>query len=217
MSRQTQPTGALDVHVIARRVWAVVIDYFILGLALGALFFLFSWIFPNSPLVTTVQGSPPVELGLSLLNAALFGLGLQSVLRPIYFIGLEGHWGQTIGKRILEIKVVSESTGRVAGLRAAIKRNLPRLVLSGFILLVWALGHIAPSSLYEGGPDYHLDAYDRLKSIFWSSTGLANYLRNDAIEDVWWVAGTVGLIAMTITRNKKRLGDMLAHTLVVRK
>ena len=68
VSTQTQQARPLDLQVIGRRILAVVIDYFILGLALGTLFFLFSSIFPNSPLVTAVQGSPPIELGRSLLS-----------------------------------------------------------------------------------------------------------------------------------------------------
>jgi len=193
MSTQTQ-ARPLDVHVIGRRIWAVVIDYFILGLALGTLFFLFSSIFPNSPLVTAVQDSPPVALGRSLLNAAVLGLVLQALLRPIYYIGLEGYWGQTIGKRIVRIKVVSERSGQVAGFRAVTKRNLPRVALSGFLLLVYVLGLIAPSGLPEG-----LDTADQLTTI------------------VWWATGVVGLIAMAVTQKNQRLGDKVAHTLVVRK
>jgi uncharacterized RDD family membrane protein YckC len=194
VSTQTQQAGPLDVQVIARRILAVVIDYFILGLALGALFFLFSSIFPNLPLVTAVQGSPPVGLGRSLLNAALFGVALQWLLRPIYFIGLEGYGGQTLGKRIVGIKVVSESTGQVAGFGVTIKRNLPRVVLSGFLLVVYVLGHAA-----SFGWSVEPDGIDQIETV------------------VWWVTGVAGLIAMTVTGKNQRLGDTAAHTLVVRK
>ena len=172
---------------------AVVIDYFILGLALGTLFFAFSLIFPNAPVVTAQQGNPPVELGRSLLDAALFGLALQWLLRPIYFIGLEGYGGQTVGKRILGIKVVSESTGQVAGFRAAIKRNLPRVALSGFLLVVYVLGHAS------FGWSVEPDGIDQIETV------------------IWWVTGVAGLIAMTLSGKNQRLGDMVAHTLVVRK
>lgn len=194
MSTQTQQARSLDVQVIARRILAVVIDYFILGLALGVLFFLFSSIFPNSPLVITVQGNPPVGLGRSLLNAALFGVALQWLLRPIYFIGLEGYGGQTVGKLILGIKVVSESIGQVAGFGATIKRNLPRLVLSGFLLVVYVLGHAA-----SFGSSVGPDGIDQIETV------------------VWWVTGIAGLIAMTLSGKNQRLGDMAAHTLVIRK
>jgi uncharacterized RDD family membrane protein YckC len=133
-----------------------------------------------------------VELGRSLLDAALFGLALQWLLRPIYFIGLEGHGGQTIGKRILGIKVVSASTGQVAGFGVAIKRNLPRLVLSGFLLVVYVLGLIGLPGLSVGP-----DATDQIATA------------------IWWVTGIVGLIAMTFSGKTQRLGDMVAHTLVV--
>jgi uncharacterized RDD family membrane protein YckC len=181
VSTQAQQARPLDIAAIDERFLAVVIDYFVLGLPLGMLFFLFSSIFPNSPLVSAVQGSPPVELGHSLLNAVLFGLALQWLLRPIYFIGLEGYGGQTVGKRIVGIKVVSESTGQVADFGAAIKRNVPRLVLSGFLLLVYVLG---------------LDASERVVVV--------------------WVAGIVGLVVMRFTGKNQRLGDKVAHTLVVR-
>ena len=197
MSTQTQRARPSDVHVIERRVLAVVIDYFILGLALGTLFFVFSSIFPNSAVVTEVQGSPPVELGRSLLNAALFGLALQWLLRPIYFIGLEGYGGQTIGKRILRIKVVSESTGQVTSFRAAIKRNLPRVALSGLFLLEYALALIGPSYSFEGLVTGDLIA--TTTSIIFVGTGI------------------VGLTAIALTGKNQRLGDMAARTLVVRK
>ena len=215
VSAQTQQARPLDVHVIDQMIWAIIVDYFVLGLALGMLFFVFSSIFPNSPLVIAHQGSPPVELGRSLQNAALFGLALQGLLRPIYFIALEGYGGQTLGKRIAGIKVVDERTSQVAGFRAAIKRNLPRVALSGFLLLVYVLALSAPSSSPEG-----LDAYDRLTSIVWADISIVDYLR-DAAEEIWsvvWAAtGIVGLLAMVVTRKKQRLGDIGAHTLVVRK
>jgi len=193
VSTQTQQARPLDVQVIGRRISAVVIDYFVLGIALGMLFWVFSLIFPNLPVVTAQQGTPPVELGRSLLDAALFGLALQGLLRPIYFIGLEGYDGQTIGKRIVGIKVVSESTGQVGGFGVAIKRNLPRLVVSGLLLVVYVLGYIGLSR-FSVGPD-----------------------ANDIETVIWGVTGIVGLLTMSFSGKTQRLGDMLARTLVVGK
>jgi uncharacterized RDD family membrane protein YckC len=216
VSTQTQQARPLDVQVIGRRISAVVIDYFILGIALGMLFWVFSLIFPNLPVVTAQQGTPPVELGRSLLDAALFGLALQWLLRPVYFIGLEGYGGQTIGKGILGIKVVSESTGQGGGFRTATKRNLPRVVLSVLFIPVYVLVHIiGPSGLPEG-----LDSAARLTSIVWADISIVDYLR-DVADDIWSLVlvatGIVGLLTMSFSGKTQRLGDMVAHTLVVGK
>ncbi|MDQ4001563.1 MAG: RDD family protein, partial [Actinomycetota bacterium] len=73
----------------------------------------------------------------------------------------EGYWGQTLGKKLLGIKVVREDTGAVPGVRAAAIRSVLRLV-----------------------------------------DGLFSYL--------------VAFIAVLASAKNQRLGDMAAHTLVVR-
>ena len=53
-----------------------------------------------------------------------------------YYIVLEGYWGQTLGKKLLGIKVVREDTGTVPGVRAAAIRSVLRLVDGIFSYLV---------------------------------------------------------------------------------
>jgi len=84
------------------------------------------------------------------------------VLVVLYYILLEGYWGQTVGKMLLGIKVVREGTGDVPGFGAAALRTFLRTVDALFLYLV-------------------------------------------------------AFIAVLASAKRQRLGDMVAHTLVVRK
>jgi len=63
----------------------------------------------------------------------LIGIVLAFTLGTIYQAFFEYYWnGQTIGKKILDIQVVKQDGGRI-GLREAILRNLPSLVIVDFL------------------------------------------------------------------------------------
>lgn len=66
--------------------------------------------------ITYVGGTNP---------SALFGFYL--LLNFLYFVGLEGASGATIGKRLMKIKVVRED-GSACGIGPALVRNLLRIV-----------------------------------------------------------------------------------------
>jgi len=138
-----------DVHVTGRRILATIVD----GLVFGVLYAVMAMLFG------TVASVGPANWSGSLpaLPSVLYG-----VIVVLYYILLEGYFGQTVGKMVLGIKVVREDNGQVPGLGGAAIRTLLRIV-----------------------------------------DGLFSYL--------------VAFIAVLISGKNQRLGDMAAHTLVVRK
>jgi uncharacterized RDD family membrane protein YckC len=140
------PVAVMDVHVTGRRVLATIAD----AIVLGVLFAVMSALFGNASTDDT---------GV-YFSTGTFTLGFF-LLAMAYYIVLEGYWGQTLGKKLLGIKVVQEDTGAVPGVRAAAIRSVLRLV-----------------------------------------DGLFSYL--------------VAFIAVLASAKNQRLGDMAAHTLVVR-
>ena len=141
------PVAVLDVHVTGRRVLATIADVIVLGVLLAVMSALFGNASTDGTGVYFSTGTFPT-FGFFLLAMA-------------YYIVLEGYWGQTLGKKLLGIKVVREDTGTVPEVRAAAIRSVLRLV-----------------------------------------DGFFSYL--------------VAFIAVLVSAKNQRLGDMAAHTLVVR-
>jgi uncharacterized RDD family membrane protein YckC len=140
-----------DVHVTGRRILATLVD----ALVFGVLYTVMTVIFGTFTVDTghlAIYGSMP----------AILPNVVYSVLVVLYYILLEGHLGQTLGKMLLGIKVVREDTGEVPGIGAATIRTLLRIL-----------------------------------------DGLFSYL--------------VAFVAVVVSPKRQRLGDMAAHTLVVRK
>lgn len=79
------------------------------------------------------------ETGFSLqgLPALVTFVG-TTVVVGTYFVGLEARYGQTVGKRLAQIRVVDESGGTIDG-SAALVRNVLRLVDGLFFYLVGAV------------------------------------------------------------------------------
>jgi uncharacterized RDD family membrane protein YckC len=147
----TNPTTATtaDVHVTGRRVVATIIDGFVIGGIYAAMAGMFGTI-------TTDGGA-----GHWVATMPVAGTVAYAVVVVLYFVLLEGYRGQTLGKMVVGIKVVGETTGAPPGLAAATVRTALRLV-----------------------------------------DGFASYF--------------VAFIAVVVTAKRQRLGDMAAHTLVVR-
>jgi len=138
-----------DVHVTGRRILATIVD----GLVFGAIFTVMTMLFGS---ITNV-GPANWNGSMPALPTLLYG-----VIVVLYYILLEGYFGQTVGKKVLGIKVVREDNGEVPGLGGATIRTLLRII-----------------------------------------DGLFSYL--------------VAFITVLISGKNQRLGDMAAHTLVVRK
>lgn len=128
---QSQVGQPAAIRVTGRRVVATVIDglvfavgYYLLALAFGDI---------------RVQGEAANwQSNLPAGWNAAFGL-----LVVLYYVLLEGYLGQTLGKRLVGIRVASEATGRTPGVSAAAVRTLLRIVDSLFsyaVAFVVALG-----------------------------------------------------------------------------
>jgi uncharacterized RDD family membrane protein YckC len=105
-----------DVAVTGRRVIATLIDSVLLGGAYTLLVALFG----------RSTHPRPWEWDGTLPNVAanlLYGVGVL-----LYFVVLEGYFGQTLGKMVAGIQVVREGIGSAPGLGAAIIRTVLRLV-----------------------------------------------------------------------------------------
>ena len=110
---------APDTHVIGRRVLATIIDVLLLGVVASLL---------TAPgALIDGWGSGQFSDAASSLLFSFGGLAALLVYFA-YFTIMEGHYGQTLGKMALGIKVVRESDGRAPGTKAAVLRTLMRIV-----------------------------------------------------------------------------------------
>jgi len=92
-----------------RRVWAAFFDFLILMPPAAALF----WYWPRLT-------SPTLQIALFVL-ASMYGVA--------YSILLHAKWGQTFGKMATGVRVIDVAGGPI-GLRQALRRDSPALVLS---------------------------------------------------------------------------------------
>ena len=105
--------AADDTEVVGRRIGALILDSVLFGI-----------VFVAVGLVSGGGSSGHGHVGVRLSGGALLA---YLVVWFAYFTICEGVTGQTLGKRMLGIRVVSE-TGAAAGLGQAATRNLLRLV-----------------------------------------------------------------------------------------
>ncbi len=139
------PVATGDVHVTGRRILAIIVD----GFALGIVFWILSLLFGTSD----VEGAM-VSGSLGTLGTLLYFLIIFA-----YFALLEGYVGQTVGKMLLGIKVVREGSGELPGLGAGAIRTILRVIdvlpfayLVGFIVIQFTaknqrLGDMAANTL----------------------------------------------------------------------
>ena len=140
---------------VAIRFVAILIDYLIIGIIVGVVAFPF---FVAAVAVTAISGDVSALSWGAIAAASLFGV----VVWFLYFTLLEGHYGQTIGKMALNIKVVREADGAPIDYGEAAVRTILRII-----------------------------------------DGLFDYL--------------IGAIFIWTSDEKQRLGDRVAHTIVVSK
>jgi uncharacterized RDD family membrane protein YckC len=114
-----EPVLGTEQDVVGARVGAFVVDYIVslvLGVGLG------------------------VGLGLSVGSASVAYLGVLFVLG--YFVALEGAFGQTLGKRLFGVVVMTEHSGQPIGYGTSALRNVLQVVdgiLSYAVGLVFVL------------------------------------------------------------------------------
>jgi len=117
---------------VSIRFVAILIDYLIIGIIAGlvALPFLAAAV-----AVTTVSENVSTIAWGSVAIAALIGLAIWF----LYFTLLEGHYGQTIGKMALNVKVVRESDGMPIDYGEAAVRTVLRFIDGLFDYLIGAI------------------------------------------------------------------------------
>lgn len=114
--------------VVGARIWAQLVDLVILFVQTGVVGVALVWIV-----------RPDTEGSVSGLTLVTF------LTLPLYGGLLEGYWnGQTVGKRLLDIKVV-DGRGTDPSVERAFLRNFPAVVLFSWLTTVVALGAIATS------------------------------------------------------------------------
>ncbi len=147
-SGAVMPTEAI--HVTGRRVLSTLIDGLIFGIAYWLVALAFGDVRTEGETANWVSNLPAAV-------SIIYGL-----LVFAYYALLEGYLGQTVGKMVTGIKVVSEATAATPGIGPAAIRTMLRLIDSLFSYLV-------------------------------------------------------AFITVLASAKRQRLGDMAAHTLVVRK
>jgi uncharacterized RDD family membrane protein YckC len=117
---------------VAIRFVAILIDYIIIGVISGilAIPLLIAAIAVNvaNGYVSAVSSGPIVALSVAVL-----------VVWFLYFTLLEGHYGQTVGKMALSIKVVRETDGAPIDYGEAAVRTVLRIIDGLFDYLIGAI------------------------------------------------------------------------------
>jgi uncharacterized RDD family membrane protein YckC len=131
----TKPTVAIqaDTHVTGRRVVATIVDAFVIGA-------LYTTMAATFGTITTDGGA---SHWVATMPAA--GTVAYAVVVALYFVLLEGYRGQTLGKMVVGIKVVSEATGAPPGLAGGTVRTALRC-WSPPSASAWATWRHTPSS-----------------------------------------------------------------------
>ncbi|MGZ4870101.1 MAG: RDD family protein, partial [Halobacteriota archaeon] len=117
---------------VAIRFVAILIDYVIISIIAGILVFPFL-VAAVAVNLTSVDASA-ISLG-SIAAASVVGF----VVWFLYFTLLEGHYGQTIGKMALNIKVVREADGAPIDYGEAAVRTILRIIDGLFDYLIGAI------------------------------------------------------------------------------
>lgn len=121
------------------RIAAYIVDWFLLTLIKVALFLILLLTVFRSELDAVMDGSKSeadsFEVFFWVFFGVLFALGI--IIDGLYFVISEGRTGQTLGKRLLGIAVVSDELRQV-GYGAATLRHLGRLLwnLSNIIVII---------------------------------------------------------------------------------
>lgn len=109
---------------LGSRIGAGIVDYIIMGMItviLALLLFFPFWVI-RAPGMTSVS---PGRFGFGIIAFGI--IGIMALLWLVYFTYFEGTSGQTIGKKLTNIKVVKED-GSKCDFGAALVRNILRIV-----------------------------------------------------------------------------------------
>ncbi len=112
--------GAAELASLARRAAAFDIDAIACGLVAAGVLAYLIW------LIYKMSYDPVMKLEMAALATAAVAL-LYLIVLPVYFTVLEGLGGKTLGKRIMNIKVIG-ADGAPAALTSILQRNLLRII-----------------------------------------------------------------------------------------
>ena len=108
---------------LGSRIVAGIVDYVIIGIVAGVLAIL---LFVGT--IASVVAGPGMAYGISGWVGGVLGiLGVMWLLWLIYFTYFEGTSGQTIGKKLMHIRVIKENGSR-CDFGSALVRNILRII-----------------------------------------------------------------------------------------
>ncbi len=115
-----EPAAGMRYEGVAIRFVAILIDAIILAIITGIITAPFNA--PSSISFTNTTGVPMVSVAPNPL-AAVGGI-ISAVIDFLYFTGLQGAYGQTVGKMAVKIKVVREDGSKISYVDAAVRTIL---------------------------------------------------------------------------------------------
>lgn len=144
-------------------------------------------------------------LGSLAYNAAIVGFVAAAVL---YFAAAETLGGRTVGKALLGIRVVTPRLDRPDGLSALV-RNAPLAP----VLTVLAIGGGLATAISLKGPNGAGLSFGgvAIPSAFLTDLGIAAFVGGGLV-----LLGLVGVLAMALSADRQRVGDLWAGTWVLR-
>jgi uncharacterized RDD family membrane protein YckC len=157
------------------RLFAAIADMIILSLLAFAFSYIINFFFTESKITSAIDTA------------------FESSFNLAYFIFLHGKYGQSIGKMIMNVKIVSFPDESPITYKQAMVRDLPYLILIALDFLLWCLLQITPS--ISG-------------NFIFSAIGiLASYA---AI--IWFI---LEIITMLTDERRRAIHDKIAGTVVI--
>jgi uncharacterized RDD family membrane protein YckC len=125
--------GGFWIRLVAR-----IIDGIIVGVPLGVIFFVLVAIAGGiASTANTTDQNAQAAVGLGLVGVVLLVALLGTVGTVIYYVYFWGTSGQTLGMRILNLRIVDANTGGPIGIGRAVIRYLMTIVNSAACYIGW--------------------------------------------------------------------------------
>jgi uncharacterized RDD family membrane protein YckC len=114
-------------NTFSSRFFAALADWVIIFLILWGIGYLKNNVLPQDPIISKIH------------------LAFYTCFDLAYFIFLHGKYGQSIGKMIMNVKIVSFPDESPITYKQAILRDLPYLILIALDFFLWCLSQIIPA------------------------------------------------------------------------
>lgn len=146
-------------------------------------------------------------------RAASASVFIGFILICFYQIATHAIWGQSLGKALLRLKVVSQNGQVITWKQSLIRFSvMGGLMLIGALSWMWALHHVLPKIFYYGvASGAHPNEVNLLKA----ELARLNPLPEDAqmVVSIWMLAEVISLIR---SPSKQAIHDRMAKTVVLR-